>query len=108
MLRRLTLRGFSVTAVGSAEEALEAAPVGGFGAVLLDAGLPGMNGWEALAALRADERTQALPVVLVTAHAYSADRDRAMALGASGFFSKPVDFAALVALLWELAGARAA
>jgi len=57
--------------------------------VLLDLALPVMDGWEILAALRADPATQHVPVVIVTAHGDSDTAARARDLGANGFISKP-------------------
>jgi CheY-like chemotaxis protein len=57
--------------------------------VLLDLALPVMDGWEILAALRADPATQHVPVVIVTAHGDSDTAARARDLGADGFISKP-------------------
>ena len=61
--------------------------------VLLDLGLPGMDGWQALSALRADPETADLRVVAFTAHAMSGDHGRALEAGFDGYLSKPIDFA---------------
>ncbi len=60
--------------------------------VLLDLGLPGMDGWEALTAIRADDRSAGLRVVAFTAHAMVGDRERALAWGFDGYLSKPIEF----------------
>lgn len=57
--------------------------------VLLDLALPVMDGWDILAALRADPATKQVPVVIVTAHGDSDTAARARQLGADGFISKP-------------------
>ncbi|MDH3540077.1 MAG: response regulator [Acidimicrobiia bacterium] len=57
--------------------------------VLLDLALPVMDGWEILAALRADPATRNVPVVIVTAHGDSDTASRARELGADGFIAKP-------------------
>ncbi len=64
--------------------------------VLMDLGLPDMNGWDALTALRADERSKGLRVVAFTAHAMVGDRERALAWGFDGYMSKPIEFATFV------------
>jgi CheY-like chemotaxis protein len=61
--------------------------------VLMDLGLPEMNGWQALAALRADPATADLRVVAFTAHAMVGDHGRALEAGFDGYLSKPIDFA---------------
>ena len=58
--------------------------------VLLDISLPGMDGTEVLGRLRADERFRSLPVIALTAHAMSGDRDRYLALGFNDYVTKPI------------------
>jgi two-component system cell cycle response regulator DivK len=65
--------------------------------VLMDIQLPDIDGIEALARLRADERTASVPVLALTAQAMEGDRERFLAAGFDGYLSKPVDIAALVA-----------
>ncbi|MEO8230257.1 MAG: response regulator [Chloroflexota bacterium] len=60
--------------------------------VLLDLGLPGMDGWRALTEIRADMRSARLRVVAFTAHAMVGDRERALAWGFDGYLSKPIEF----------------
>ena len=57
--------------------------------LVLDIGLPGMDGWEVLRELRADEATSSLPVVVLTAHAEEESRRRAHEGGADAFITKP-------------------
>ena len=61
--------------------------------VLLDLALPGMDGWQALAVLRADPETADLRVVAFTAYAMLGDDGRALDAGFDGYLSKPIDFA---------------
>jgi len=61
--------------------------------VLMDLGLPDMDGWQALRALRAEEGTGCLRVVAFTADAMVGDRERALAGGFDGYITKPVEFA---------------
>jgi DNA-binding response OmpR family regulator len=71
--------------------------------VILDVGLPIMDGWQVLAAIRADGGDgPRLPVLVLSAHAQESDRARALALGADGFVLKPFRNAALVAQLRAL------
>jgi two-component system cell cycle response regulator DivK len=64
--------------------------------VLMDIQLPDIDGVEALARLRADVRTDAIPVLALTAQAMHGDRERFLAAGFDGYLSKPVDIAELV------------
>ncbi len=57
--------------------------------VVLDIGLPGMDGWEVLDAIRSDQTTTELPVVVLTAHAEEESRRRANEGGADAFVTKP-------------------
>jgi CheY-like chemotaxis protein len=59
--------------------------------VLMDLSLPGLDGWEALRQLRADDRTRDLRIVALTAHAMTGTRDEALAAGFDGYLSKPID-----------------
>jgi CheY-like chemotaxis protein len=61
--------------------------------VLMDLGLPDMDGWQALREIRADDRAAGLRVVAFTADAMLGDRERALAEGFDGYMSKPIDFA---------------
>jgi CheY-like chemotaxis protein len=61
--------------------------------VLMDLGLPDIDGWEAIAEIRADQSTRGLRVIAFTAHAMVGDRERALAGGFDGYLSKPIDFA---------------
>ncbi len=61
--------------------------------VLMDLGLPDMDGWQALSEIRADDRSARLRVIAFTAHAMVGDRERALAWGFDGYLSKPIEFA---------------
>ena len=88
----LTLRGHAVTGLpggdGLVDTVLRERP----DVILLDIQLPGMDGFQLLALLR--ERVPAAPpVVALTAHAMSGDRERALAAGFDGYLTKPIDVA---------------
>lgn len=59
--------------------------------VLLDIGLPGEDGSQIMRALRADDRTNGLPIVAMTAYAMRGDRQRFLSQGFDGYISKPID-----------------
>jgi two-component system cell cycle response regulator DivK len=71
------------------------------GLVLMDVHLPGIDGVEALARLRGDERTAAIPVLALTAQAMRGDRERFLEAGFDGYVSKPVDVVELLGLIEE-------
>ncbi len=72
--------------------------------VLLDIQLPGIDGFEVLARLRADTRTAAVPVVAVSANAMPADRDRAARAGFDDYVTKPIDLERLLAVVDRFTG----
>ena len=67
----------------------------------MDVQLPGIDGIEALARLRADERTASIPVLALTAQAMSGDRERFLDAGFDGYLSKPVDVTELIQAVRE-------
>ena len=73
--------------------------------VVMDLGLPRMDGWEATRRLKADDRTRAIPIVVLSAHAYREAQERALAAGAYSVLAKPMT---PQDLLHELNGAVAA
>lgn len=95
--RRLTRKGFEVLlaedgAAGVARASSEAPAL-----VLMDMSLPVLDGWEATRRLKADPATARIPVIALTAHAMSEDRDRALAAGCDDYDTKPIDLERLLA-----------
>ena len=100
----LSREGWQVTHVAEGLAALEAARTIGPDLVILDHMLPGASGIEVLAALRADERTAGVPVLMLTARGAPRDRDAAERAGASRFMTKPFSNAEMLAEVRALAG----
>ena len=71
--------------------------------VLMDIGLPVMNGWEATTAAKADESIAHIPIIALTAHALEEDRIKALEAGADDFDTKPVDLKRLIGKIEALA-----
>ncbi len=89
----LQATGYATLEASTGADAVELAVSHSPDLVLMDVQLPGMDGLEALALLRADGRTAAIPVVALTAQAMQGDRERFLEAGFDGYISKPVDVA---------------
>ncbi|MDM0027482.1 response regulator [Variovorax saccharolyticus] len=94
--RRLSRQGFEIAAATDGAQALALAASAAPDLILMDMSLPVMDGWAATRALKADAATRAIPVIALTAHAMSGDRERAIAAGCNDFDTKPVDLARLM------------
>ncbi|MED4607517.1 response regulator, partial [Paenibacillus validus] len=70
-----------------------------FDVVLMDVMMPEMDGYEAMRAIRADERFEGLPIIALTAKAMKDDRDKCMQAGASDYITKPVHTEQLLSLI---------
>ena len=92
-VRMLTERGHRATAVRSGVEAIDVFEQSRFDAVLMDLQMPGLDGFDTTAAIRAEEVMQGIirtPIVALTGHTTKEERDRCIAAGMDGFLSKPV------------------
>ena len=77
--------------------------------ILMDIHLPGMDGLQATALLKADAKTRAIPVIALTALAMKGDEERIMAAGCDGYIAKPLDYKDFLRVVGErLAGSSAA
>ena len=87
----LTHSGYSVIEAVDGEAALAAARERNPSMILMDVSIPKIDGWEVTRRLKADAATAEIPVVALTAHALSADRQMAKDVGCDGYISKPAD-----------------
>lgn len=67
--------------------------------ILLDMGLPGMDGWEVARRLKANHQLAAVPIIAVTAHAMTGDREKCFGVGCDDYLSKPIAVQDLVQLI---------
>src|SRR5271169_4168390 len=87
--RRLSRRGFEVLLAQDGLEGLRVAREERPDVILLDMDLPVLDGWEAARRLKADETMRGIPIVALTAHAMSGDRERALEAGCDDYETKP-------------------
>lgn len=95
MRNRLGRAGFTVLVAADAEQGLTMAAVERPDLILMDLGLPGIDGWEATRRLKAASETKHTPVIAVSAHAMAGDREKALDAGCDDYDIKPIDFARL-------------
>ncbi|MEO7242998.1 MAG: response regulator [Variovorax sp.] len=100
--RRLIRRGFEVVIASDGAEALEAAALERPDLILMDMSLPTLDGWEAARRLKADATLCGIPVIALTAHAMSGDRERAIEAGCDEFDTKPVELERLLTKMDKL------
>jgi two-component system, sensor histidine kinase and response regulator len=104
----LEKEGFSAVVVGNGREAIAALERESFDLVLMDVHMPDMDGFEATSSIRARERFSGkrIPIVAVTAHAMTGDRDKCLAAGMDAYVSKPLRRAELIEVIASLSTNR--
>ena len=100
----LSRDGWEVTALADGTGGVEAIRAAAPDLVILDLMLPVVSGMDLLAAIRADRRIGAVPVLMLTAKGQGRDRDAALQAGVSRFMTKPFSNAEILAAVRELAG----
>ena len=98
-MRALKKAGHTATLVSNGREAVEAFEKEAFDIVLMDVQMPEMDGYEATAAIRERERTTGahIPIVALTAHAMTGDKEKCLAAGMDGHVTKPIKSKVLLA-----------
>jgi CheY-like chemotaxis protein len=102
--RRLQKKGYEVVLAVDGEEGVAKARAESPALILMDMSLPGIDGWEVTRRIKADAQTSEIPVIALTAHALTSDRDSALAAGCNDFDTKPVEFPRLLAKIEALLG----
>jgi signal transduction histidine kinase/DNA-binding NarL/FixJ family response regulator len=105
LLRRL---GCEVTLAASGSEGLALLKQSRFDVIFLDVQMPGMDGFETLRHIREDADYAEVPVIAVTAHALSGDRERCLDAGMSDYLTKPLSLASITGLLERWIGIETA
>jgi CheY-like chemotaxis protein len=86
----LEFEGFRVIQAENGLDAVEMTRALSPSLVLMDASMPKMDGWDAVRLLKADAATRAIPLLMLTGHAYEEHRAKAFDVGADGFLAKPI------------------
>lgn len=102
LTRRLKPRGYEIVTAETAESGLAMVASERPDLILMDVGLPGMDGWSATRQLKADPAHRQIPVIALTAHAMDGDREKAIEAGCDDYETKPIDFERLFATMGRL------
>ncbi len=94
--RRLQRRGYVVESAVDGLTGLELARVNLPDLILMDLSLPEMDGWEVTRRLKSEALTRHIPIIALTAHVMTSDRDSALAAGCNDFDTKPVELQRLL------------
>jgi two-component system, cell cycle response regulator DivK len=102
--RRLQKRGFEIVMAVDGESGIDMARSGAPDLILMDMSLPGIDGCEATRILKRAPETRHIPIMALTAHAMSSDRDQALAAGCDDFDTKPIELPRLLQKISALIG----
>jgi two-component system, cell cycle response regulator DivK len=102
--RRLIRRGFQVVFAMDGQHGIDLAHSERPDIILMDMSLPVIDGWEATRRLKADDTTRSVPVIGLTAHAMSGDREKAIEAGCDDYDTKPVELDRLIGKIERLLG----
>ncbi len=94
--RRLIKRGYDVVMAIDGQQGVDMASSEGPELILLDMSLPVLDGWEAARLLKSNAGTSSIPIIALTAHALSGDREKSLEAGCDDYDTKPVDFKRLL------------
>ena len=102
--RRLRKKGYEVAIAVDGQAGLEMATSEGPELILMDMSLPVMDGWTATKRIKADDATNKIPVIALTAHAMEGDRTKALEAGCDDYDTKPIDLKRLLSKIEALLG----
>jgi two-component system cell cycle response regulator DivK len=102
--RRLQRKGYEVVIAVDGAEGVSLTSSENPDLVLMDMSLPVMDGWEATRQLKANPETQAIPVIALTAHAMSGDREKALNAGCDDYDTKPIELPRLLSKIETFLG----
>ena len=104
LTRRLTRRGFAVIVASDGQGGIDRARSEKPDVILMDLSLPVKDGWAATRELKASPETADIPVIALTAHALTGDRERALEAGCDDFDTKPIELDRLLSKISKQLG----
>lgn len=102
LLRRLKRRGFDVAIAIDGGQGVDMATSEAPDLILMDMSLPVLDGWEATRRIKAAPETHSIPIIALTAHAMSGDREKCLDAGCDDYDTKPVEFPRLLEKIQSL------
>jgi CheY-like chemotaxis protein len=102
--RRLMRKKYEVVIAVDGQEGVDMARTEDPDIIFLDMSLPIMDGWTAAGILKGDDATKDIPIIALTAHAMSGDREKALEAGADDYDTKPVEFKRLLGKIRNYTG----
>jgi two-component system, cell cycle response regulator DivK len=102
LVRRLERQGFEVVTAPDGEQGVAMARSEHPDLIVMDLNMPVLDGWEATRRLKGAPETEAIPIIALSAHAMTGDRERAIEAGCDDYDTKPVRIASLMAKIRTL------
>jgi len=102
--RRLERKGYDLVMAKDGGEGVALAKSESPDLILMDMSLPVLDGWEATRMIKGDDATSGIPVIALTAHAMSGDREKAIEAGCDEYDTKPIDLSRLLEKITALTG----
>ncbi|HET7746606.1 MAG TPA: response regulator [Vicinamibacteria bacterium] len=104
--RRLERRGYEVTIAVDGQQGVDLAQSSSPDLILMDMSLPVIDGWEATRRLKGMEAIRGIPIIALTAHAMSGDREKALEAGCDDYDTKPIELPRLLGKIEALLASR--
>lgn len=104
--RRLRRRGYEVVVATDGRQGIELASSEAPDLILMDMGLPVLDGWEATKQIKQNSEIKAIPIIALTSHAMKGDREKALSAGCDDYDVKPIDFPRLLEKIQQLVHSR--
>jgi CheY-like chemotaxis protein len=104
--RRLERRGYEVVIAVDGQQGVDLAQSSAPDLILMDMSLPIIDGWEATRQLKAMDRMKGVPIIALTAHAMSGDREKALDAGCNDYDTKPIELPRLLGKIEALLGTK--